>query len=52
MRSQLDGSNNEYRSQDNSHTGYQENYYNRRRGDLHNYKNNKMPINQDERTNL
>ena len=49
---QVYGSNNGYRSQDNSHTGYQENYYNRRRGDLHNYKNNKMPINQDERTNL
>merc|ERR1712101_25647 len=34
---QVYGSNNGYRRQDNSHTGYQENYYNRRRSDLHNY---------------
>ena len=46
------GSNNGYRSQDNSHTGYQENYYNRRRDNLHNYKNKMMPINQNEMTNL
>ena len=46
------GRNNGYRDQYNSHRRYQESYYNRRRGEFQNYKNNEKPINQDERGNL
>merc|ERR1711867_337944 len=49
---QAHGSDDGYRGPYNSHRGYQGNYYNRSRGGFQNYKNNRKPINQDERGNL